>query len=46
MFGCCHVESHSLLIKDREGVDLDGREGGMNLGEVEERDNMIRLYCL
>ena len=46
MLGCCHIESHSLLMKDREGTDLDGREGGMNLGEAEERGNIIRLYCL
>lgn len=46
MFGCCHIESRSLLMKDREGADLDGREGGMDLGEVEGRGNIIRLYCL
>lgn len=46
MFGCYHVESRSLLMKDREGAVLDGREGGMDLGEVEGRDNITRLYCM
>lgn len=36
MLGSYHVESHSLLMKDREGADLDGRECGTDLGEVEE----------
>lgn len=32
--------------RDRKGVDSDGREDGENLGEVGERETVIRKYCM
>jgi hypothetical protein len=31
---------------DRKGVDPDRREGGEELGDIEERETVIRLYFM
>ena len=46
MFGCFLLEACSFLMKDRKGVDLEERGGGEELGRVEERETIIRKYCL
>lgn len=33
-------------MKDRKGIDLDGRGGGEEIGEVEGRGNLIRIYLV
>lgn len=33
MFGCCLLEDHSFLIRDRKGVGLEGREVGRDWKE-------------
>jgi hypothetical protein len=32
-------------MRDRKGVDLDGRGGREELGEGEEREALVRIYC-
>lgn len=32
--------------RDRKGVNLDGSEGGEELGEAERGKSVIRLYCI
>lgn len=39
MFGYYLLEECSFLIKDKKGVDEDGRDGGDELEEVEGRGN-------
>lgn len=34
------------LMRDRKGVDLDGRGGGKELGGVGEEETVIRIHCL
>lgn len=34
-----------FLMRDRKGVDSDGRRGEEELGEVEE-ETVIRIYCI
>lgn len=33
-------------MKDRKGIDLDGRGGGVEIGGVEGRGNLIRIYLV
>lgn len=33
-------------MRDRKGVDLDGREGGQNLGGVGGGESKIRILCM
>ena len=33
-------------MRDRKGVDPDGRGGREKLGGVEEVDTVIRIYCM
>ena len=44
MFGCYLLEACSFLMRDRKGVDLDGRDGGEELGGVEGEETVIRIY--
>ena len=44
MFGCYLLEACSFLMRDRKGVDLDGRRGGEELGGVEGGETIIRIY--
>jgi hypothetical protein len=46
MFGCYLLEGCPFLIKDRKGVDLEGREDGKELGRVQEGGNVIKIYCI
>lgn len=43
MFGCYLLEAGSFLMKDRKGVDLEERGGGMG-GVVREETNQATLY--
>lgn len=43
MFCCGLLEAHSLLMRDRKGVDLDGRGGGEGLGGGRE-ETPVRIY--
>lgn len=43
MFCCCLLEAHSFLMRDRKGVDLDGRGGGEELGGRRE-ETPVRIY--
>ena len=45
MIGYYHLEACSFLIRDRNGVDLEGREGGRNWEECREGNcNQDILY--
>ena len=46
MFVCYFLEVCSFLIRDRKGVDPEGKEGGKGLGEIEEGETIIRIYCM
>lgn len=44
---CCDLsEIYCFLNRDIKEVDLDGREGGEELGGAERRKNVIRLDCV
>lgn len=32
--------------KERKGMDMDGWEGGEDLGRIGGREPMIRIYCI
>lgn len=46
----CHawLPPRSLFVsnRDRQGVELDGRGDGEELGEVEGEETIFRLYCM
>lgn len=42
----CYALDVCFLIKDRKGVDMDGRGDGTELGAVEGRDTVIRKYYI
>ena len=46
LFGCYLLEACSFLMRDRKGVDLDGRDGGEELGGVEGEETVICVYCM
>jgi hypothetical protein len=33
-------------MRDRKGVDLEGRRGGEDLGRVEGEESIIRIYYM
>ena len=33
-------------MRDSKGVDPDGRVGRVELGQVQERETVIRIYCM
>lgn len=41
-----NIEAYSFLVGDRIGVDPEGREGGKELGGVEEGEILIRIYSM
>ena len=43
MFDCFLLEACSFLMRDRK--DLNGTGGGKELGGVEGREAVFRLYC-
>lgn len=44
IFGCYPWEACTLLIGNRDGVDLGERRGGEELGEGVGRETVIRAY--
>ena len=46
IFGCYLLEACSFLMRDRKGVDLEGRRGGEDLGRVEGEETIIRIYYM
>ena len=46
MFGCYLLEACSFLMIDRKGVDPEKRRGGEELGGVQGRESIIRVYCI
>ena len=46
MFGCYLLEACSFLMTDRKGVDPEKRRGGEELGGVQGRESIIRVYCI
>lgn len=44
---CCDLyETYCFLMRVIKKVDLDGREGGEELGGAERGKSVIRLYCM
>lgn len=41
-----HSSDAYLFSKERKGTDADGREDGEELGGIEGRETVIRIYCL
>lgn len=44
IFYYCLLEADCFLVRDRKGVDLDGRGYGEELGEAEGGETVIRVY--
>lgn len=41
LLGAC-----SFLMRDRKGMDRDGRRCGEELGDIQGRETVIRIYCM
>lgn len=46
MFYCYLLEACSVLMRKIEREKPNGREDGEKLGGVEEREDIIRIYCM
>lgn len=46
MFFCYLLETCSLLMRDRKGEDLEGREGDRELGGMEGWETVTSMYCM
>ena len=46
MFGCYLLEACSFLMRDRKGVDLEGRRGGKELGGVVGGETIVMIYYM
>ena len=46
MFGCYLLEACSFLMRDRKGVDLEGKGGGEELGGINGGKTVIRIYYM
>lgn len=42
---CYHTEARSFLMRDRKGMDLDGRGGGEEVGVAKSGDTSQGLPC-
>ena len=46
MFGCYLLGACSFLMRDRKGVDLEGKGGGEELGGINGGKTVIRIYYM
>lgn len=40
------LEACSFLVRDRRGVDLEGRRGGERTGRDRRGETVFRLHCM
>ena len=46
MFGCYLLEICFFLMRDGNGVNLKGKEGRKELGELEGKEAILRMYYM